>query len=248
MAKRDWERIRDAREDLTDYVIHFTGPRIWVDGVMVMQCRPLDTLLKILRDGCIFPSFASRPGRLNRTERPTVKGPDPAVCLTERTIEQVLQTLRMTGLRYSGYGIAFPKYSLHQAGGRPVFYGTKDELGRLLNDGESGFESGKEVYAGDISPDLQYLWVHYQPAAPWDSYPVDFTWEREWRVKPREPGLSVLLSTDVTRPAKGSIIVERDADAAPVLAVLDELAAAGLCNASSARRVAGDCSCSPRGW
>ena len=58
---------------------------------------------------------------------------------------------------------------------------------------------------------MQYLWVRYEPASPNSTgYPIDFTWEREWRYcTKRYAGLDVA-------PAYGHkncvLIVENDSD------------------------------------
>ena len=121
---KDWERIRDARDDLTDYVIHFTK------NVFRPVSQPARfTLAAILACGYIRPTFAPRPSRHINTPSPTIKGPCPAVCLTEQPIAAVL---KMPGKRYSGYGIAYHKVPLYLAGGRPVLYGSK--RGRMSSD------------------------------------------------------------------------------------------------------------------
>lgn len=77
---KDWEQIRHQRDDLTDYVIHFTKP--YYERPRMHQ--PAEVLAAILDCGYIRPTFAPMPSRNNSTPRPTVKGPDPAVCLTEQ--------------------------------------------------------------------------------------------------------------------------------------------------------------------
>jgi hypothetical protein len=220
-SMKDWEWIRSARADLTDYVVHFTKhcfrPPVWD--------RARDVLAKILTCGYIRPTFAFKPTRFNRTPRPTIKGPTPAVCLTEQPVSAILKT---STTPYSGYGIAYHKVPLYEAGGRPVLYGSQKELGRPLRQEEQGWEREKEVCTGGLPPELQYLWVRYKPLMAGSAdYPVDFTWEREWRVKVDGDGLPVLLRTDWYRPPKGIIIVERDEDIAFFREELAKLAVSG---------------------
>lgn len=60
---------------------------------------------------------------------------------------------------------------------------------------------------------MQYLWAFYGPHQPGsDVAPVDFTWEREWRIKVKDSGLRIVLLEDRWKTPKGSIIVERDVD------------------------------------
>ena len=68
-------------------------------------------------------------------------------------------------------------------------------------------------------------------------YPVDFTWEREWRVRAQEPGLPVLRTTDWYKTATGAILVERDEDVPHFTAILDGLAAQGRKWAQRLRRI-----------
>jgi hypothetical protein len=203
---RDWEQIRADRDDLTDYVIHFTKNRFKVPKFALAR----NVLVEILKSGFIQPSFAMLPSRHSRTEKPTVKGPYPVVCLTEQPISAVLKT---NNSRYSNYGIAYHKVPLYDAGGRPVLYGTERELGKKIQN----CPEGVEIYEGGLPPELQYLWVRYHPLMVGDrnDYPVDFTWEREWRIKPPVNGLPILLATDRLRPPTGVIIVQRDDDLVP---------------------------------
>jgi hypothetical protein len=237
-AKKDWERIRGARDDLTDYVIHFTKPRY------NPHVSARDVLLEILQRGYIEPTFAPSP----TNHWPTVKGPAPAVCLTEQPISAVLKTPRLTKERYSKYGIAYHKVPLYEMGGRPVLYASYQELGRRIPEGAPGSAAGAEVYTGRLPPELQYLWVGYEPAMPGsESYPTDFTWEREWRIRtdtswfrpvgggPPIPGLPILLPTD--RTTTGAIIVENDEDVPLIRQCLNALAGAGEAWAGHLRRV-----------
>jgi hypothetical protein len=228
---KDWERIRQERDDLTDYVIHFTKhcfkPPVWD--------KARDVLAKILACGYIRPTFALKPTRHTSTPGPTIKGPSPAVCLTEQPLSAIL---KIRTNRYSGYGIAYHKVPLYQAGGRPVLYGSERELGRRLRQGEPGWEEGREIFAGGLPPELQYLWVRYAPLmAGSDGYPVDFTWEREWRVKTEGDGLPALLNTDWYRPSKGVIVVERDEDIVFFREGLAQLVARGKAWASHLTRI-----------
>jgi hypothetical protein len=59
---KDWQRIRQACTDLTDYVVHFTKMRVEPGAVIV---QPFDVLCEILNAGYIRASLrqsrASRP-------------------------------------------------------------------------------------------------------------------------------------------------------------------------------------------
>jgi len=174
-----WERIRKARTDITDYVIHWVG-RKYEEGKYV---KPLETLLTIIKCGYLKPSFAPRPSFYRGPKRPTVRGPYPAVSFTEQTFENFVISCKILQDRYSPYGIALYKRALYQYGGRPVIYGSEDILGELLKPNEPGYEEGKEIYKGGLSKDYQYLWFRYQPIPNVDGYVVDWTHEREWRCR-----------------------------------------------------------------
>lgn len=216
-------RIRFERPDLTDYVVHLTKPRFGD-----RQATGLEVLLEILHTGSITPHFAPRDvPRLHKRVN-TVKGPDAAVCLTEQPIWALLISRRVLPDFYSGYGIAYHKTHLHCAGGRPAIYGTYPELGKLLMPGEEGYEEGKEIYTGGLPRDLQYLWTHYNPPMPGSTPGADFTWEREWRVKPRD-GLRLVLSWDFPFSPHGVILVEKDHDVSVVTACLQSLIPRSFC-------------------
>jgi hypothetical protein len=66
--------------------------------------------------------------------------------------------------RYSPFGIIFDKSWIFSLGGRPVIYQPEDEFSLL-------------------PPELQWRHMRYEPnGAP----PIDFTWEREWRLQVHE--------------------------------------------------------------
>lgn len=156
-----WERIRKARMDLTDYVIH------WIRG-------EFNILMEILRCGYLKPSFAIKYSTLVGTSRPTIRGPYPAVCFTEQTLECFVTSCKVLPSRYRLYGIVFDKKDLYDYGGRPVIYGSTDLLESL-------------------PLEYQYLWVRYDPI-PLSGYPIDWTHEREWRARVKTPYYCVVDS------------------------------------------------------
>ena len=132
-----WERIREARHDLTDYVVHLTRARF------LPYVAPLDVLLEILRSGYIRPTFGRKQIKGSVAVVTTVKGPEPAVCLTEQPLSAILKILDLIRDRYRGYGIAYHKVPLHMIGGLPVLYGTPDLLGRSVKVGEPSYQKDK---------------------------------------------------------------------------------------------------------
>lgn len=72
---KDWERIREARADITDYVIHWVRPKYEQGNTIT----PFVILINIIESGYLKPTFATRSYIYERSKRPTVKGPHPAV-------------------------------------------------------------------------------------------------------------------------------------------------------------------------
>jgi hypothetical protein len=161
----DWLRIRQARLDLTDYVIHYTRHKE-IDGKWL---KPLDVLKLIVQDGFLKPSFAPRSSMTTGTRNDTIKGQYPAVCFTEQPLAAFLQSCKTLSGRYHRYAIAMRKGCLYKYGGRPVIYGDQD----LLN---------------QLSEDYKHLWVRFNPIpnADFGGYPIDWTHEREWRARVKE--------------------------------------------------------------
>ena len=176
---KDWERIRVARPDITDYVIHWVRPK-YEGGKYI---RPLEILLDIIESGYLKPTFATRSSIYDRSKRPTIKGPYPAVCFTEQSLDDFVRSCQVLSSHYHPYGIALYKRALYQYGGRPVIYASEDILGIPLTPDELGYELGKEIYKNGLPKDYQCLWMRYQPIPNQDGYVVDWTHEREWRCR-----------------------------------------------------------------
>ena len=90
------------------------------------------------------PSLLERIGRAVLSQN-TIRGPRPAVCFTEQTLQAAIQSRSATS-RYSGCGIAYHKSPpLYTAGGRPVIYNSKDIIGRPVQPGEEGYVDGADL-------------------------------------------------------------------------------------------------------
>jgi len=89
------------------------------------------------------------------------------VCFTEAPIQEFnsifslveIAASRQEKPRYEPYGIAVSKKWLFDKGGRPVIYDHPDTL-------------------ASVPEDQKYRFVPYDPVRG-----IDFTWEREWRIK-----------------------------------------------------------------
>jgi hypothetical protein len=95
-----------------------------------------------------------------------VRGKYPCVCLSEAPLRVLARCLtNQSGYTcYSPFGVIFDKRWVCEAGGEPVLYEPEREYELL--------EASR-----------QWLHVRYEPTA---SRPIDFTWEREWRICCRE--------------------------------------------------------------
>jgi hypothetical protein len=222
----DWQTIRNARFDISDYVIHLTRQMVHVHHGTAHNLpfyqAGFDRLKAIVKSGYLVPTKAARVTFRNiRTQ--VIKGDHPAVCFSEMPLDAIMPTLRhVDGTSYVGYGVALHKVDLFNYGGRPVLYGDN----ALLN---------------ALPADLQYLFMRYDPRKRGQSgYPYDFTFEREWRTRlaTNNPwghiikGVPLLLPDDFTNLAMQSkspgqwlyneeapdvrIIVARNQDVAPL--------------------------------
>lgn len=158
---QNWLRIKQARTDLTDYLIHWTRQSN-LDGA---NKPPFEVLKSIVECGYLRPSFAPRTSAFGSgVSRRTVHGPNPVVSFTEQPLSAFLQSCDALPDRYQPYAIAVRKDRLFEYGGRPVIYGDEHLLQSL--------------------PDHQkFLWVSFDPMPEpsLGGYPLDWTHEREWR-------------------------------------------------------------------
>lgn len=109
-----------------------------------------------------------------------IRGRFHCVCFTEAPLASLREGLvnRNAYSRYSPFGVLFEKAYIFRNGGRPVIYQSDAEY--------------------DQMPDsLKWRHVRYEPNA---DPPVDFSWEREWRIRtnalPFEPALAGLVVPD----------------------------------------------------
>lgn len=92
-----------------------------------------------------------------------VKGGTRCVSFTEAPFEVLSAGFHSPwgGARYSRLGLRFSKTHVFEMGGRPVYYQPDAEFNQL-------------------PPDLQWRHVRFEPLG---ASPVDWTWEREWRLR-----------------------------------------------------------------
>src|SRR4051794_18643135 len=116
---KNCDRFRSCRDDLSEYLIHFTKAKFGP------YQGPRKRLLEILKTGYIRPTFAPCRPLISRIERPTIKGPYPAICLTEQPLTAIVQSNAIDE-RYSGYGIAYHRILMYERGARQVIYDHED--------------------------------------------------------------------------------------------------------------------------
>jgi hypothetical protein len=133
-----------TRPDISDKLIHFTGPRDdWG--------KAYSRLRSIITEGLI------------RGGNGMVRSGDRCVCFTEAPLLSLPDGFVNPSnySRYSPFGIIVDKSWLFEAGGRPVIYQSESEYAALPEQ-------------------LRWRHVRYEPTG---TTPIDFTWEREWRIK-----------------------------------------------------------------
>ena len=152
------KRIRLVRRDMGDLLFHFTrgAEPIWKDvhGHRFNTAETASHVLnKILRTGL-------------RGSSSWTYGID-TVCFTEAPISEFNAIFALNSIaneahlrpRYEPYGVAVSKSWLFANGGRQVIYDHPDS---------------REAYPAD----LMFRYCPYDPSAG-----IDYTWEREWRIR-----------------------------------------------------------------
>lgn len=161
-----------------------------------VDASAFSVLKKILHDGFIHSSWSIRNGK------PSVYGPNSAVCFTEMPLYALVDYARVRGEKsgYVGnYGIAFRRNELYAAGARPVIYGLSGEFKET--DKINGVNQGRLLDPScGIGVHEQYRYV--STLLPKKSgLTIDWTHEREWRwALPNDrlgvPGIPFFLSKD----------------------------------------------------
>lgn len=164
LSKELFQRIKIVRRDIGDLLFHFTrAPKadsIRIEsewGTRIMSASAFGVLEKILHEGKLL-------GTSNWTYG------ENCICFTEAPIQEFNSIFSLVEIassendrpRYEPYGIAVSKAFLFGKGGRPVIY-----------DQPSNFD--------EYTPSQKYRFVPYDP-----NNGIDYTWEREWRIKADE--------------------------------------------------------------
>lgn len=148
-----WLNRHKNRNDISAYLTHLTKPQKSLDEVEV--------LIKILKERKLLGSGKNG----------FIKGTDKAVCFQDAPVNGVGQNIlheenmrREFGgkVRYKGVGLMLPKPYVFKQGGRPVIYEDKE-------------------IATTLFADVNWRVVTMNFSDP--EYIVDWSHEREWRIK-----------------------------------------------------------------
>jgi hypothetical protein len=96
-----------------------------------------------------------------------IRGGYRCVCFCEAPVHIVAEAMRaraVEGILYKPFGIVLPKKYVFSLGGRPVIY-------------------QRDIEYLSLPEELRWRHVRYEPDL---DHPIDFTWEREWRIKSDE--------------------------------------------------------------
>ena len=201
-----YRAILRAREDMTEWLIHFTRAGGGTDARGV--------LLKILAEGAL------RPGRAVRGGRPTIYGPQPAVCFSEQPLGAFLTYVdARAGDRFgpSSYGVLVHKHDAYVEGALPVIYGLNGAEEMDL-DHPDYLAGARQLLPECVPLDEQHRYVAFAPNR--DPHPLDWSHEREWRWTPAGYSIEGCFALGGSGTAGGRgmsngrchVFVERDQD------------------------------------
>ena len=154
IKKKDWMHLISTRSDMSSYVTHLTRA--------TEKDSALDILKKIIKDRKLIGS----------TNKGYIQGNNRAVCFQDAPIPGIVQNVyqnqvqveenKANKYRYHGIGLMIRKQYAFKKGARPVIYETKEE-GRKRDPEELW-----RVVTFDLNNDNDF---------------IDWTYEREWRIK-----------------------------------------------------------------
>ena len=145
--------IRQSRNDLTDWAIHWVRPSEAESAFQV--------LLRIVKQGILRPGLAPR----GNPPRPTIYGPLRAVCFTEQPLLEFAKyvQIRASDAEVTGYAVAVHREDLFAEGGMPVISGLSSstiEVDATHPDHKPGFRILDPIC---LPLDEQYRFVAFSP-------------------------------------------------------------------------------------
>jgi len=157
-----FSRIKLVRRDLGNLLFHFTRTpnerfitiKLSNEGTITMTSSAYSVLRKIIHEGKLIGTSEWTYGH-------------NCICFTEAPIQELNSIFSLVEIasskeerpRYEPYGIAVSKKWLFSKGGRPVIYDHPEFL-------------------KEFPENMKYRFVPYDPENG-----IDYTWEREWRIK-----------------------------------------------------------------
>ncbi|MCZ2260603.1 DUF2971 domain-containing protein [Sporosarcina sp. G11-34] len=126
----NWRKRIQYRTDLSGYVYHLTKAETNNDGKENLSA--LDRLVKIITERKLIGSS---------TKSGFITGDRKTVCFQDAPISGIVQNVLHENtykedlggkIRYTYFGLAFPKPYIFQQGGRPVFYEEKANAKNIL--------------------------------------------------------------------------------------------------------------------
>lgn len=150
----DWQSF--VRRDISPTLIHWTKPRVVNNGFFedYEETPAFNVLIEIIKSSHIKGSSRYIKGSFN------------CVCFTESPLSEMISIFNyafnpetINFIKYHPFGIGFPKSFIYSKGGRPVIYQDDPEYDLLPNP-------------------LKWRHCRFNPING-----IDFTWEREWRIK-----------------------------------------------------------------
>jgi hypothetical protein len=163
-------KILSQREDMTDWLIHFTKDNEFKSA--------RDVLIDILEQGLLKPAWGIRTTVQNKSTNRTVFGPLPAVCFSEQPIGMLPDYIKnREGAK--PYGVIVHKHDAYAEGALPVIYGSTQF--KELRAGDVGYVAGQRTIDPQIlSLQEQFRYVGFA-LYRYGQGPMDWTHEREWR-------------------------------------------------------------------
>jgi hypothetical protein len=175
-------------------------------------------LRKILHDGFLKAGWSYRQTKAGLL--PTIYGPKAAVCFTEMPLHGLIDYATSRNAEYAvqGYGLAFLRNELFEAGARPVIYGASVQH-READKRDAFGGIGLRTLHSSLGIGLR---EQYRYVATNLTRKMDWTHEREWRwadVHERfeEPGLPFFLQNKHHGFSKLIILVQTDKEAEQIV-------------------------------
>lgn len=150
------------RDDISDSVIHFTKPKSHISANTFDSTNEKEIKGFLEESLNVFIKIMEEKTLLAGTT--FIKGNFNCICFTEAPISKlpsVFSNRVLNKIRYAPYGFMFKKKWLYKNGARPVIYGPESDYNCL-------------------DENLKYRYVKYNLESDPE---IDFTWEREWRLK-----------------------------------------------------------------